>query len=51
MTLDKNSGSFNPLETGSSKMDTFGNSADPYEILHHATFHKGLHCLLIQTQY
>ena len=32
-------------------MDTFANSADPDEMLHHASFHQGLHCLLRQTQY
>ena len=29
-------------------MGTFANSEDFEEMLHHATFHQGLHCLLRQ---
>ena len=31
-------------------MGTLANSEDPDEMLHHAAYHQGLHCLLRQYQ-
>ena len=40
----------NHLKTRNPNTRTLANSEDPDEMLHSATFHEGLHCLLRQNQ-
>ena len=37
-----------PLYASDSELHALANSEEPDEILHHAAFHLGLHCLLRQ---
>ena len=41
---------FSPSWTRNLQTSTLANSEDPDEMPHHAAFHQGLHCLLLQSQ-